>query len=240
MKSKSIFLILALIAVFLSSCDHDRIRAKGEIVNVDYSLSDYSVLKVSNAFNVYVRFSESEESIRIKANENLHDKIIVKKEDNTLVIRIKKFTSIRGNATLDAYITTKSISDFDIAGASHIYLEDEWITQNGSIELTGASEFSGAITLNSLNLDMTGASSADIYGSVDYLNADLTGSSDLRDYDFSVNRLNIELTGASDANLSINESIDIKATGASTLSYKGAAVIDRQELTGSSEIKNKN
>lgn len=240
MKTKSIGIALALISLTFYSCDHDRIRAKGEVTEVEYSFSDYSTLKVSNAFNVYVSFSEGEESIRIKANDNLHDKIIVRKEDNALVIRLKRFTSVLGNATLDAYITTNSISDFDITGASHLYLEDEWIAQNGTIELTGASEFSGALNVSNLSLDMGGASNADIYGDVDYLNADLSGSSDLRDYDLSVNRLNIELTGASDANLSVNESIEIEATSASTLSYKGNAVIDRQELSGASEIKNRN
>ncbi|MGB3152472.1 MAG: head GIN domain-containing protein [Maribacter sp.] len=239
-KPKLIFSALVLVSILFNSCDYDRIRAKGEVTEVFYGFSDYSELRVSDAFNVYVSFSDTEESIHIRANDNLHDKIIVKNEDNKLYIKLKNFTYIRGNATLDAYIVTNDISNFDIAGASHLYLEDEWTSENGDIELTGASEFSGEVNIERLNINLHGASNLDIYGNVDYLNADLSGSSDIRDYDLIVNRLNMELSGASDAFLTVNESIDIKATGASTFNYKGEAVIDREELAGASEIRNRN
>ena len=87
---------------------------------------------------------------------------------------------------------------------------------------------------------MGGASKADIYGNVESLYADLSGASDLRDYDLISERLNIELSGASEAFLSAQESIDIDASGASVLNYKGDAVINHKKLNGSSRLKNRN
>lgn len=239
MKTSRLFIGLILALGFLTSCDHDSIRASDEVTSLDYSIPDYSRVKISNAFNAYVTFSDTEESIRIEANENLHGKIIVKREGNALVIRLKKLTNVRGNATLKVYITIKNIAEFDMAGASSLTLENEWDVQNGKIELSGASDFNGRVTVDRLDLDMGGASRANIFGNIGSLHADLSGSSHIRDYDLLVERLNLDMSGASEAFISVNESIDIEASGASELNYKGTAVITRKKLSGASEINHR-
>jgi len=80
----------------------------------------------------------------------------------------------------------------------------------------------------------------DLFGNTASLNAKLSGSSVLRDYDLNVEHLNIDLSGASEVFLSVNETIDIKGSGASILNYKGSAIVENRELSGSSEVKNRN
>ncbi len=237
MKTLKTLIALMWALPLMVSCDHHAIRASGEVTSLNYSIPNYSTLKVSSAFNAYVTFSDTEESIRIEANENLHKRIVVKRDGNSLVIKLKTLTHVRGNATLNAYITTKNISEFDMAGASHLTLDSKWLVQDGKVELTGASEFTGEVSAQRLEFDMRGASNANIYGNVDELYADLSGASNIMDYDLLVERLNIEMSGASEGFLSVNESIDIEARGASTLNYKGDAVITNKELAGSSEIR---
>ncbi|MBM1107005.1 DUF2807 domain-containing protein [Aurantibacter crassamenti] len=240
MKKVTLFFGFILALLFLNSCDHESIRASGEVTSLEYSIPDYSRVKVSNAFNTYVTFSETEESVRIEANDNIHNRIIVKRDGNSLIIRMKKLTHVRGNATLNAYITTKNVDEFDMEGASRLTLENMWNVENGKIELSGASDFLGEVDANRLIIDLNGASTANIYGHVGSLHADLSGSSDLRDYDLEVERLNIDMSGASDAYLSISETIDIDASGASELNFKGAAAITHKKLSGASEINNRN
>lgn len=240
MKTKTFCIGLILSIGLFTSCDHETIRASGEVTSREISFSDYSGLKVANAFNVFVTFSNTEERIRIDANENIQDRIIVQKECNDLIIKLQKYTNVKGNATLNAYITTNKLSKIDISGATDLTLENEWVVEEAKIKLSGASDFSGEIMAERLNLDMGGASSANIYGSVNALNADLSGSSDVRDFDLVVERLDIELSGASEAFLSVNESIDIKGSGASVLYYKGNAIVNNKRLSGASEIKNRN
>lgn len=219
-----------------NSCDHETIRASDEVSSLDYAIPDYTTLKVSNAFNTNVTFSDTEESIRIEASENLHDRIVVKREGNALIIKLKPFTNVRGNATLNAYIVTKDIANFDLSGASKLTLDNLWDNRNGRIELSGASHFTGEVVMTNLNLDMSGASSLDLYGSASTVDADLSGSSDIRDFDLAIEDLKIEMTGASEAALYVSQSIDIRAAGASSLQFKGAAKITYKRLSGASEI----
>ncbi|SDL29535.1 head GIN domain-containing protein [Kriegella aquimaris] len=237
MKTTTYFLSLILISSLFYSCDLDHVLVSKRITTREVSYSDYSGLKVSNAFNVYVTFSETEEKIEIEANENLQDKISVQKEGNDLVIKMKRHTVVRGKSTLDVYIKTKKISNFDISGASEITLENELVAQDVHLELSGASEFYGALNVEQLQLRASGASNLDLFGNADQLDASLAGSSELKDYDLIVKALDLRLSGASEAFVSVTETIDISASGASTLYYKGDAIIRDESLSGSSNVK---
>jgi hypothetical protein len=236
MKTKSIYIGLIILGSLISSCDHEIIRARGEVTSREINFSGYSALNVSHAFDTYVRFSDTEEKIEIEANENLHDKIIVEMVNGSLRIRFWDHINIKGNPTLNAYIVTKSINNFNLSGASKVTLDSELVASDVSIELSGASEFTGELDLEQLDLQAGGASYIDIFGEVGHLDASLSGASTLKDYDLTVGALDIRLSGASDAYLSVAETIDIDASGASKLRYKGNPDIIKRKLSGASEI----
>lgn len=236
MKTKSVVIGLIFLCGLLTSCDHESIRAEGVVTVNEVQLSGYTGLEVSHAFEAYVKFSDSEEKIKIEANDNLHEKIVVKKEGNNLIVGLKKNTNVRGNATLKVYITTKNIDYYDISGASSLLLEDELNAQTAEIRMSGASTFSGEIYVNELDIDSSGASDISLFGNADILGASLSGSSKIGSYDLITKELFIDLSGASDAYLTVTESIDIKASGASTLRYKGDATVNSEDLSGASEI----
>jgi len=235
MKTQISFILLSVLFIF-SSCDYEKIYAEGEVTSIKYDINDYNGLRVSDAFHVYVLFSESEEEIRIAANNNLHEKIVVKKDGDELIIRLKDRTSLNGKAVMNAYITTKNLSKFNIDGASRLILENQWEVQDGKITISGASDFKGELLADRLQMNLEGASSVNLFGSISSLEAEISGSSDLLDYDLNISNLDINLYGASTAFLSVNESISIKASGASVLNYKGDATIQESELSGSSSI----
>ncbi len=236
MKAKSLFLGLIILGTLMTSCDYERIRVSDTVTTREVQLSEYSGIRVSDAFNAYVTFSDSQERIEIEANDNLHERIIVRKEGNVLIVRLKNLTNVKGNATMNVYITTNNLSYFDISGASSLLLENELSTQEVDIELSGASTFTGEIYADELKFDAGGASRASLFGTLGFLDVSLSGSSTIDDYDLETEKLDIRLSGASDAYLTVSESIDIKASGASTLRYKGEAVIYHKDLSGASEI----
>ena len=126
MKKQISFALLLVLLTLFSSCDYEKIYAEGEVTSIKYDINDYNGLRISDAFHVYVLFSESEEEIRIAANNNLHEKIVVKKDGDELIIRLKDRTSVNGKAVMNAYITTKNLSKFNIDGVSRLILENQW------------------------------------------------------------------------------------------------------------------
>ena len=240
MKSRILFGLLLASVILFSSCDNESIRASGEVTSREFSLSNYTGLEVGGAFDVFVRFSQTEESVVIEANENLQDRLVVQVVGNTLQIRPEDNLTIRGNATLRALITTNDLSNINLSGATSLRLENPWVLDNGGIQMSGASDFIGEIQASQMEIRASGSSDADIFGAVGDLNVDLSGSSSIMDFDLLVQRLDIDLSGSSDAFLSVEESIEIDASGSSSLTYRGNAEIIGQRLSGGSEVNRVN
>ena len=240
MKTQTTKLLMMLIglSISFSACKEINIILPSETVTTQEKfVQNYSGLEVSTAFTVDVQFSDTDERIEVEANENLHPFIVVEKVNNTLRIKLKKGIQVRGNSTLKIHIVTKNNKDYYAAsGASHIILMDSLLSDNVTISLSGASTFSGTISVNSLSAFIDGASSASLSGTTSSLSAHLSGASTLRDFDMITQHADLDLSGASQSNLTVNNTIDLSASGASVFKYKGSATIGQLNLSGVSQI----
>lgn len=236
MKKSIIIFSTLILAIFIQSCGKENIKPSSEIVTKQYDYSDFTGLDISDDFQVYVTFSETEESVSIEVNENLQDKLKVEMNNGTLKIGIKNNVNIRGNETLKAYVTTSMINDFEASGDSEIYIQDELTTENVSIKLSGDSKLDGLVAATNVSTDLSGDSEVNLVGSTDILDSELTGDSQIEGYDFVVKNLKIDLKGGSEGYLTVTETLDVKASGDSELHYKGDATIVREVLTGDSKL----
>lgn len=234
---KSLFIISLLIAgIFFQSCDKETITPSSEIATTEYDFSNFTSLDVSNDFKVYVNFSDDADKVSIEVNDNLKEHVVVEMNDGILKIRLKGNLNILGKETLNAYITTAVIDDFQASGDVEIYLNDPLDSEKVSISLSGDSKFEGVLETPTLNADLDGDSYLNLIGSTDDLDIDLSGDSKIEGYDFMVKNLKIDLNGDSEGFLTVTESIDIKASGDSDLHYKGEATIISENLSGDSKL----
>ena len=237
METKIFLLFLAGSGILLNSCEiNDRIIPSGNVTTEAKYFSGYDKLDVSNAFTVFVNFSDTEEIIEIEAEENLHTYITVRKVGDVLYIGLQDHVHIWGNATLNVYITTKQVVDYRVSGASEIIVDDKISAGSVSIDLSGASNFRGDLEVDNANVYASGASGIELEGTANTFDANVSGASSIKDYNLAVNDLYIDLSGASDAFLTINDRIYVNASGASTLYFKGTGVIADQDLSGASEV----
>ncbi len=226
-----------LLSVFILSCDGFNSVIPVEEVSIQQKdFSDYQRIEVESAFTVYVNFSDTEEKIEIEANDNLHQYIEVDKVGGTLKIGFRNNTNVNGSATLNAYLTTKNVTGYSASGASRIILNDVLTAENADIFLSGASSFTGELEVINLSASMSGASTLNLTGSCESFDVEASGASNIFDFDFYCDYLNISLSGASNASLTINQRIDVDASGASIVRYKGQGKINSQKLTGNSKI----
>ncbi len=236
MKTKSILLSLFALSLIFISCKKDNVTPSDHVTTVSKSITGYNQIDVSDAFRVYVTFSNSIESIMIEANANLQQYIICKKQNNQLLIYLANNTNIRGNAVLNVYITTKDLNAFYASGATYIQLQNELYSNNVTVNLSGASTFNGSVDLNQLNSQLSGASNLILEGNTGSFNIEASGASNMTSYDFETNYLLANLSGASNVHLTVHQKLDVTASGASNLYYIGDGVIGVQNLSGASQI----
>ncbi len=238
MKTKTILLALFALSVIFTSCNKDEdVTPSNNVTTVTKTISGYSGVDVSDPFMVYVTFSDTEEKIQIEANANLQQYITCKKQNDLLMISIDDDVDISGgNTVLKVYITTKQLDSFYGTGASSIQLENELTGNNLLVELTGASTFTGTINIDQLDSDLTGGSNLNLVGNSGSFDIEATGASNMTSYDFVTNNFKADLEGACNVNLTVQQELDVKASGGSNVYYKGNGVIVDQNLSGGSQI----
>ncbi|HET8737979.1 MAG TPA: DUF2807 domain-containing protein [Pricia sp.] len=239
MKTISKIICVAVLSTVSISCTKETVTASNEVTTKAYPFSGYSALDVSDNFNVYVTFSDTEEKLEIEANDNLHNHIDLTNVGNRLHVALKGIKKIKGKETLNVIITTKNISDFRASGNSKLVLEDSLDAPKVKINLIGNAWFTGTVNTDVLDISSKGNCIIELAGNAEILNGKLSGNCELSDYGLAVEALKIDLSGNSNAYLSVLDSIDIDAKGNSVLSYKGNATIVHQNLSSGSKIVKK-
>ncbi|WP_420321304.1 head GIN domain-containing protein [Flagellimonas sp.] len=158
---KRIFFALAL-GITISSCYHETIHVSDEVSIREYDFGNFTALSVAAGFKAYVTFSDTEESVRIKANDNLFKKIKIYKEGGKLTVTLKD-VNIRGKETLQLFITMKEIRDFNASSDAAIFLDDPLEATDVTIDLSSNAYFKGDITANYFELRASSDGTAELY-----------------------------------------------------------------------------
>lgn len=238
MKTKVILAAILSLGILFTSCNDDDLHLvpSDKITSKTISVSGISQLDVSDLFNVQVTFSETEESVVVESNENIHQIINIKQDGETLNIGLDENSTISGTPVLNVYIKTASIEKVQAAGASKIEFKNPLLGSILEIDLEGACLFTGEIQVDELFSNLLGASVMNISGEANVFEIDGEGASKMTGFEFTCDDLKAVLYGASDISLTVNEKLDVTASGASNVYYKGNGVIEKQNLSDTSKI----
>lgn len=234
MRKTLIFLISALLV--LSS------KAQKTIINDPNAevrpVKGYHGIEVSSAINLYLSQGEEETVVvsasEIKWREHIRTEVV----DGILKISLDVHKWSRGNAKIKAYVSFTTLDRLTASGASDVFVDGVITGDHLSIDLNGASDFKGAINVKALRLEQSGASDAHITGVVSEL-ADIhsSGASDVKGYDLTIQNCMVHASGASDIRVTVNKELSADLSGASSVFYKGDAVIKDTRTSGASTVK---
>lgn len=239
MKSTVLLVLTATIITVSSSCEKSSssILPSSNITTESRIVYGFDGIDASTTFKVFVSFSDTAESIEIKANDNLHRYIEVKEQGGNLVIKLMDGLSVSGgNLVLEAYVTTSTLSEFSASDVSGIFLENELNKSEVFIDMSDASSFSGEINANTLYCDLSDVSDASLSGSAVNLNLDVSDASTFLDYSMVADVLRADISDASNVYVTVNEVYTANLSGASNLFYRGNAVNKNSDTSGASNI----
>lgn len=205
------------------------------------SVSSFSAIRVSGGIDLYLSQSDREAVAVSSAEEAYKSRIKTVVDNGVLKIYYeeagKNWSS--GNKKLKVYVSFTTLRKLDASGASDVYVDGIIKGDGLSIRLTGASDFKGAVQVNELDLEQSGASDATISGRVTNLEVKASGASDLKGFDLSTSVCSAKAYGASDVKITVEKELQVEASGASSIQYKGSAVITSTKTNGASSVNKK-
>ena len=238
---KNVFIILSgllLVTSFSTKAQNIVYDANAEIRSVSF----FNKIKISGALAVYISQGK-EQAVAISSEDGKYnEKIKTEVNNGTLKIYVDGGSWNNwnwGNKEIKAYITVTEIKGLDVGGASTVKLTDPINTDNMSLDISGASGVRGEINAASLSFDISGASIAEISGTTTSLYVESSGASSFRGYDLISEKCKTHASGASGIGVFVNKELEAEATGASTIGYKGDAVITSLNVSGGSSVKKK-
>ncbi len=237
-KSKSLIFLTIISTLLFTACQDDDlyIVPSSRITTVAVPVSGFKKLQVSNAFKVHVTFSETEESVLVESNENIHPVIDIRQQGDNLYIGLYKNTKISGNAVLNVYIKTKYLDRIQAMGASIVELQNKLLNDDLEVNLEGACILKGQLEVDEIDANVIGASILDLTGYSNHFNLRAEGASIMTGFGFETQNLNAFVYGASNITLTVSEKLNVTASGASMVIYKGNGTIEYQKLSDTSKI----
>lgn len=202
----------------------------------------FQAIHVSGGIDLYLSQDEREALAVSAAREEYRDHIRTKVEDGVLRIWFddQGLRSLRkGNMKLRVYLAFSNINKLTATGASNVLVNGVIKAEKLALHLTGASDFNGAVTTSMLTVQLSGASDAFVTGAAGSLEVDANGASDFKGYELLTDACHVEASGASDVRITVKKELNVKASGASGIFYKGEGVIRELKTSGASSVVKK-
>ncbi|HUR67590.1 MAG TPA: head GIN domain-containing protein [Chitinophagaceae bacterium] len=236
---KATLLFFAFIATLFTSCHMfggKRIRGNGTMKTETRSAGSFTNVDVTGSFEVYVK-QDSVSSVRVEADENLMEYIIIQTEGNTLRIKTKDGANLKSTNGLKVYVSNPSYKDFDASGACDIQSENKITSADVvSIGLSGASSVKLEVSAPGITVEGSGASTVSLSGTTKEFDVDGSGSTNIKCYDLLSENTTVGLSGAGDAQVYASVKLDVDISGAADVKYKGNAAVT-QSISGAGSVR---
>jgi Putative auto-transporter adhesin, head GIN domain len=227
--------VVALLAVVTGGCGLLGEEGSGVLVTRRIQVPvEIERVEIGDAFRSTIRVGAAAPSGEIAIDDNLLDRLRVEVDGDTL--RIDLDGRVR-DATLRADIGLVRLRSLDISGASQVRVEGQ-VTDDLTIDASGASRIEvGSVELDELFLDVSGASQVSIDGTAGHLRADVSGASRLAMFGLEADEAEVDVSGASDAELTVLGRLEARASGASSVRYRGEPDRVISDESGASSVE---
>jgi hypothetical protein len=158
---------------------------------------------------------EDKVGVEIEIDDNLLDIVVVETRGDTLVIRTNQ--SYNSRHGLKVRLSTPDLMGLDLSGAAR-----------AEVEGVNAQDFA---------LELSGASSATVSGTVKTFKSAASGASKIHCFELATQKASLSLSGASSAELDVSESLNVNASGASKVKYKGNPDHVERKISGASTVQ---
>ncbi len=206
------------------------------------SVGSFSAVEVSGAIDLYLS-QGNEEAVAISASSNeIKSRIRTEVKGSTLRIYVDGRGinwKLWNNNKMKAYVTFKTLTGIEASGACNVKATGTIKQNELKIEMSGASDFNGEVSIGKLKLDASGASNIKISGKAESTSMDASGACNIKAYDLKTDMCKIQASGASDIRITVNKELNAQASGGSSIYYKGSGLIRDISASGGASVKHK-
>jgi hypothetical protein len=231
---KKISMIAAIALMFTSSCMIAGTKGSGHVVTKEYHETGFRNIDISSSMKVYLTQGDNYE-VRIEAEDNILDLIVVEKEGDKLILKFKNNVTVNPTKDIVIHITAPDFHELNASGAGGYVSTGVIKTNELSLDLSGATKVKLDVAVNNISIDASGASKIVLAGNATSLAVDGSGSTKVDAYELKTQQTHIDISGSGNANVYAERELNVEISGAGNVSYKGSPNIS-QDISGAGKI----
>ena len=195
----------------------------GDLETFEYKVGNYSEVRVELQCDINY-YSARSDTIKLEIQPNLHEFIVVEKNNGTLIIRANVSILFTGKSPI-LTISMPGLLSLSHAGAGVITTHDVIRSDSFNLSLEGAG--SGKINLATSNLtaNMTGAGNYELIGSADSAVYSMSGAGKLDAMALQTRTAKVNFNGSGIFKVNCTDNLTITASGVGTVEYKGSPTL---------------
>lgn len=233
MKIFNYFLATLTIVLFTTSLQAQKWDRDGKTSKEDRTVKSFTKVSLSGGIDLFIKQGNSS-TISVEASEHAIDNLVTEVKGGTLKIFFDK--NVRRVKNANVYITVNDLEKISASGGSDIESVGKLKFDKLAIHSSGGSDIELELEVDHLDCHTSGGSDVDLDGSAETLELHASGGSDFNGFNFKTKEAKVSASGGSDSNVYASESIEVRASGASDVNFKGDPKQTKLKSSGSSDI----
>jgi hypothetical protein len=237
MKKLTPYVLSVCLLGFLSSCTllrGDEVSPRGEETK-EFSVSDFNEVDGGSAIYYTIKKGSTFNITAIGDERDIDDLDIRVKGNRLKVDYVNRLGRIK-RYRMDILIEMPTVEYVSFSGASDAVVKDFSGLSKLEVRLSGASKLRIRQGIDKLTADVNGASTLFITDIINVLEANVSGASTVNAFEADATKAYVQASGASTVRVSVSDYLEVNASGASSVFYRGNPDI-KEKTSGASKLK---
>lgn len=208
------------------------VSGNGNVVTQTVDVTGFTGVHASSGIDVNI--SQGDYHVEVVADENLHEFITVERDGNNL-----KIGSERSIYRADSKVVNVSLPELKqirISSAGDIRAENEFQCDDLDIEISSAGDLKLGVEADEITISISSSGDCDIWGITGVLDARLSSAGDLNAFDLLADYVYVKVSSAGDARVTSEKEIEMTASSAGNIYYKGDGVVRKSHTSSAGSI----
>lgn len=233
MKKLSTVFLMVIASLFLNSCMMDNcIEGNGRETTESRTLDEFSGIEVGGAYKLMLTRDQAQ-SLAIRADENVVPYIKTEVRNGRLHI----FSDENICDEVEIAISMAELTDISASGAVDVETTNRFTTGEFLLDASGAVEANLDIEAEKIRTRLSGAGEIEYRGKAGRHQVNISGAGELNAFDLVANQYDIDLSGAAACSVHVLSELNVQASGASSVRYRGKPSVINQDISGAGSVK---
>lgn len=203
---------------------------------VQRTVPEFHSVRVNSAINLYLTKADEQNVMVSSSDKNSVSQLTTIVKEGVLYIGFKDL-KWSNKTKLNAYVSYTELKSIQADGATRVEFVEPIKQSSLQVLTSGASTLLIKMDVDDLTVKLTGASTIKAQGKAKNAILSLSGASTFKGFELYADESMISATGASKVEVHNMKEINVAASGASDILWKGPGSLNASSTSGASKVK---